>query len=62
MSNEKQSWFIRFTVKREGVSETMSGIITGDNASNALNSFVQHQVDTLKVSRLDVDVLAMNRV
>lgn len=62
MKDEKQSWFIRYTITRNGNSETTAGIITGDNPSNAFNSFIQHLVETLEISRFDIDILAMNRV
>lgn len=61
MTKEK-TWFIRFTIKTETNSETMSALLKGEDASITLNSFIEDQIKRHGITRHGVDVISMNLV
>lgn len=62
MSDDKKTWFVRFTYTKNDLAETETGLVTGENANLALNSVIQGLIERHGISRKDIDILAFNRV
>lgn len=62
MKSIKFCWFVRYSYTKEGKVEIGSGIIEGEEAKNAFNSFAQYLADKHDISRSDIDIISFNRV
>jgi len=62
VSDDKKTWFVRFTYTKDNLAKTETGIITGENANLALNAVIHGLIERHSISRQDIDILAFNRV